>query len=492
MAAIAAAAPLPCNPKTCIYFGWDTLNLTSKDVYRCRDKFAATGFDGIAVNVEGKAADGKGFLARQVMASHPFTRGEFDEAAPMLREILATKGLRESLFMVYWMGTKERRIGWVDDAAWAEFAANMRFVCAFAKEMGFKGLFIDHEDYTDMPLFWWRPSDDPPYAETVALARRRGAETARAMAAGDPDVRFVFDRTLMQIKDAVRSQTPVESSAAQGALWYPFFNGFLEAMGPGMRHVEGCEEAYGAKTSVDYRALIGDCRSVALEVIEPQLRTKYLGQTEMSFGKYLDGWQRNPYYEMHTTIPATLFEAGVNCDRMFWVYGEKGSVVDWGAECRQRAHATTWSEAFPGLPSILRLAVGDYSELRAKAASGALTNLVTDIGAKGPGRLEGPVAKRGFRAVLGFKAGDRVYAAFSAKGDDVAGTVLWADGRGVRMCAKGCQVLARPSMALADGWNRYECVLIVPDGVDGVGVELSARNAPQATTWFSDISIYKW
>ena len=31
---LAATAPLPCNRKSCIYFGWDSLAATVQDVYR--------------------------------------------------------------------------------------------------------------------------------------------------------------------------------------------------------------------------------------------------------------------------------------------------------------------------------------------------------------------------------------------------------------------------------------------------------------------------
>ena len=524
-AAAAQTAALPMCRKSCVYLGWDVVQAPVKAVYEHRGEFAAAGFDGIVMNVNGVQTNGASFFGRRVMASHRFAREQFEPVVPMVKELLAIDGLKESLWCVYWMGTTKHRIGWVDDAAWAEFTGNMRFVCALAKELGFKGLFIDHEDYTGKPLFVWRMDDDPPYAECAALARRRGAETARAMAEGDPNVRFVMDRVMMQLSAEVRSQTPHESTAARGDLWYPFLNGFVEGMAPGMVIVDGCESAYGAKTRRDYAAQIGDCRASALVMLEPNLRTKYLAQSEMSFGKYLDGMARTGL-TMENGIPQSLFGAGACCDRLFWVYGERNSVVNWGKRVHPKVDVVPWSERMPGLPAVLRVAVGDFGELRAKAAAGALENLVSNPGceAKGKGTVPAPFQIYGggkeqtaefaaHDAVVGcaapgsirftrhglsltfkrtgVKEGERIYVSFAAKGSDVLGDVVWTKG-GAWCWNKSYQFLAKPSATLKDGWRRYECALVAPEDVEGVGIIISTRAKPDAPSWLDDISLYRW
>lgn len=521
----AAPAPLSVRQKACVYLGWDALRASVQDVYEHRELFSENGFDGIVMNVNGVRPDGRGFFGRRVMASHRFAREQFKDVIGPVKTLLRTKGLTESLFAVYWMGTRKRRIGWADDTAWNDFNANMTFVCSFAKELGFKGLFVDHEDYTGKPLFRWNSNEDPPYAETVVLARRRGVETARAMSAGDPQVRFVFERTLMQLAGAIRSQTPHETSALQGDLWYPFLNGFIEGMTDGMRLIEGCESGYGARTARDYRALTGECRSIALPMLEPQLRAKYLSQSEMSFGKYLDGWVRRGY-SLDKDIPESLFGAGVYCESMFWVYGEQNSVVPWKKKMHPRCDTVPWSEKFPGLPQLLRVSVGDYSGLREKAASNALTNLVSNPGceSRGKGKVPSPfqiwTAKKGadkglaaHDATVGcaspgsiritspsvnvtFKArgishGERVYATFCAKGEGVLGDVVWVKDNAWQW-KKDYQFLAKPVEELKDGWKRYECALIAPEDVDGVGFVFSGRPTASAPVWFDDISIYRW
>ena len=63
----ATMAPLPQNARKAIYFGWDTLGATTEDVWRNREKFAETGFDGIAMPVNGETPDGRSFLGRMVI-----------------------------------------------------------------------------------------------------------------------------------------------------------------------------------------------------------------------------------------------------------------------------------------------------------------------------------------------------------------------------------------------------------------------------------------
>ena len=519
----AAQGPLPHRQKTCVYFGWDTQEATVQDIYRNREKFAETGFDGICMSVNYPVKGGK-FKGRLVMASHPFTRAEFEPVIPMLKELLTLKGLSGSYMMLYWMGTARNRIGWTNDVAWAEFAGNMRFMSALAKEVGFKGIFVDHEDYTGKPLFRWRRDEDPEYRECCVLARRRGIEVAKAMEAGDPEVRIAFDRSMVQVAEALRSQTPHESAALYGDLWYPFLNGFIEGMGPKMVHIEGCESSYGAMTALDYRALIGDCRSLGLVFIEPKLRGKYLAQTEMGFGKYLDSWERKKQ-TMDYDIPVSLFGAGVHCENMFWVYGEKHSIVDWGKPTHAKADTTPWTEVFPGLGPVLRVSVGDFSGLRAKAAAGELANLVTNPGCKatkGEGDVPAPfcvwtakktesprvvrdaevgcAAPGSLRTVGGasitFKAGgikkgDRIYATFVAKGPGTSANIVWV-AKGAWQWYKDYQNLSKPVEVLANGWKRYECAMIAPEDVDGVGCILSSWATEEKPAWFDDISIYRW
>ena len=531
LSADANQAPLPFARKSCVYLGRDAMRATVREVHANRDKFAATGLDGIVLDLSGRRADGKPFLGRRVMASHAFARSEFEQSIPLVREILKTKGLSGSFMAIYWMGRSTCRIGWVDDAAWAQFTGNMRLMCALAKELGFKGLFIDHEDYTGKPLFRHRRGDDPPYEVAVTLARQRGAETARAMAAGDPNCRFLVERALMQLRETVRSQTSHESAAAVGDLWYPFLNGFVEAMPPGMRLIEGCEGAYGANTATDYRAQIGDCRVLALEHIEPHLRAKYLAQSEMSFGKYFDGWLRRGL-TVDAGVTESLFGAGACCDHVFWVYGEKFSSVDWGPQwswyAKKTVNRQTWAETFPGLPDVLRVATGDYDALRAKAAAGTLTNLVSNAGvaAKGaetrlpppflawaadkknlslivrdpavgcaaPGavRIDGRAASLTLK-VKGVKPNDRIYATFAAKGGARHANFVFTHD-GAWQWRKPYQLLAKPSQTLANGWTRYECALVAPADVDGAGFifSASANDAGSSPIWIDDVAIYKW
>ena len=524
----ATMAPLPQNARKAIYFGWDTLGATTEDVWRNREKFAETGFDGIAMPVNGETPDGRSFLGRMVIGKRQWQRSDFAKVIPKIREMTKLKGLRESYAMVYWMSSP--RLKWDDDAAWARFAENMRVLCAVAKESGLKGCFIDHEDYTGKPLFKWRRGEDPSLDETLALARKRGAQVFRAMSEAYPEGRFIHDRGVMQLTPEIHSHDITAAFRAAGDLWVAFMNGAVEALPPGMRFSDGCENAYGARTVTDYRALRYSCALEAIELIDPSLRQKYLERLEVCFGKYLDARCRKDAVATPAQLAEELFGAGYLTDGVYWAYGEKYSIIDWGRKVHPRTSNETWREKLPDFAELLRVSVGDYSELRARAAAGQLTNLVTNSGCdaqtgrvtpapfqeyvedkqKDKARFEYDAAdgcaRPGCLRLAGagcytfgrdgvISPGDRVYVTLAAKGEHPSVNVVW---RSKEFPARwnwniGYQNLVSPCETLPNGWKRYEiCMLAPSEKVDGIGFVIGGRASAEAPLKFDDIAIYRW
>lgn len=519
LSGLAGSAPLPFNAKKVIYFGWDTLGASTEDVYRNREKFAATGFDGIAMPV-----DGKGIRGRAVISPKAWAYQDFSETIPKVREMVALKGLRESYAMVYWMSRP--RLGWGDDAAWSRFEANMRVLCRVAKDAGLKGLFIDHEDYTGKPLFKWSPDEDASYDETVKLARRRGAQIFRAMFEAFPEGRIIHDRGLLQNEQEVYSHNAPEALRVRGDLWTAFLNGAIEALPPGGRFSDGNEASYGEVTADDYRARYFACTHEALGLVEPQLRHKYLDCLEMCFAKYFDSYlkpnaSRTRFYE-------ALLNAGYLTDEIYWIYGEKFSVINWDRPVHARTSTVSWNETFPDLARVLRVSVGDYSDLRELAAKGALTNLVSNPHCdaqpgrvtpaplneyvEGKDRSEGgfgydaedgcsrpgclTLAGRGcytFKVENAISCGDRVYATFAVKGRSPIINVVWlSENLPARWNWNiGYQMLARPSGELPNGWKRYEVCMQAPEGVFGIGF-VAGGKIEDSPLKFDDIGVYRW
>ena len=539
--ALAVSAALPFAKKSVIYFGWDTLEATTAEVWEGRDQFAATGFDGICMPLTGKLPNGGQLRGRLPMTRIRFTREQFAESIGQIREMTKLPGLSGSYLMVYWMSSP--RMDWRDDEAWATFAANMRFLAEVAKETGLKGLFVDHEDYTGKPLFTWRKDDDPPYDETLRLARRRGREMMAAVAEGFPGGQIINDRLLMQNIDCARSQQPVETLRGRRDLWSAFVNGVLEAKPDGFGFDDGCEYGYGAMTEKDYQALKYQSLMLCLPFLDSGLRAKFTTSTKVCFGKWLDRWFRKqdlPFVPGRFT--ESMWAAGVGCDGTYWVYGEHSPIIRWSRKAHPRVdYGTVWSERIPDFATILRSSVGDYSLLRARAESGELANLVSNsaceskdgrfpapfmkyteskvpqegmfswdgaVGCAAPGSLK--LAGRGNVLVQcgGLKAYDRIYVRFAAKGENPVGNVVWRS-KGAYEWYLDYQYLMRPVRIDENGWKHYEVAMCVPDknrqqgsgdeasapvrnDVDSVGIIFGGSLGPESPIWFDDISIYKW
>ena len=538
---LASSAVLPFLRKSVIYFGWDTLAATTDDVYRDRMKFAATGFDGICMPLTGKLENGAELKGRLPMTKIRFKREQFADSIAKIKEMTQLKGLSGSYLMVYWMSSP--RMDWRNDADWETFSANMKFLAAVAKETGLKGLFVDHEDYTGKPLFTWREDSDPPYDETLRLARRRGRDMIAATAEGFPEGHIINDRLLMQNIDCAQSQQPLETLRKRRDLWSAFVNGILEAKPDGFGFDDGCEYAYGAMTGKDYLALKYKSAMFCLPFLDPGLRTRYAMSTKVCFGKWLDRWFRKPNLPF---VPGKFTEsfwaAGVNCDGVYWAYGEKSPVVKWSRKAHPRVDYTaTWNERVPELATILRSSVGDYSLLRARADAGELENLVSNpscnsangqfpapyktyvegkgphegmfswdgkVGCSAPGSLK--LAGKGCVLVQcgGLKAYDRIYVRYAAKGGNPMGNVVWRS-KGAYEWYLDYQYLVKPVRVDADGWRHYEVAMSVPaknqpqgagdeasapvrNEVDSVGIIFGGCTGPDSPLWFDDISIFKW
>ena len=485
-AAFAGSAPLPDNRKAAIYWGWDTLRATTEDIYRHRHLFAETGFTGIGMPITG-CRNGKAFRGKIPIDGDGLGRwdyADFAKALPLLREMLRTDGLRDSYALVYFMSFA-RRLPWDDDAGWAVLCHNFAMLGRVAKDSGMKGIFVDHEDYTRKPLFIWREGD-PDYDTTCRLARRRGRELIAALATTFPEARLVWDLVMGQHNDALWSQVPREGARARRDLWYPFVNGMLEAMPPEMRLKDGAESTYGAKDDNGYRARGFLERKTALALIEPALRDRFHEQVSPCYAKYLDPHVREPVDP--AAFARTFLAAGRQTDEMYWTYGEKHAIVRWDRPPDPSVTNTTWREIIPDMARILRVSEGDYSEVRALAARGDLKTVI---------KVSDPVCIRGEKDWFTRKdgkvrPGDRVYVRFRAKGREPQAEIVWLRKGNWDWSAEN-QTLVRPCEVRPDGWKVFEVCRVVPDGIDGIGFVLGARDvSPEDPCRFDDIGVYFW
>ena len=455
------------------------------------------------------------------MCAREWKYSDFAKTVPKLREMTKMKGLSGSYAMVYLMSSP--RMKWNDDMAWNRAASNFALLGRIAREGGLKGFFVDHEDYTGSPLFMWREGD-PDYAETRRLARRRGKQMFEALAKTFPDAVIINDRILEQYLDTLWSQTPCESTRALRELWYPFVNGAVDALAPGMRFMDGCERTYYFKTNDDYRKSGYMSRVTGLALIDPRLRAKYIEQSGLCYANFLDLYVLESGPDM-VSATSSLFGSAALSEGTIWVYGERHPVIDWGRKMKKDVSETPWMFVMPDLPTVLRTAVGDYSLVRARADRGELANLVrnsscdggdgnvpapfdvytkikdppaglfardAEIGCKAPGSLRLSGCGNFTFSEGKLSAGDRVYVRFSARGSAPSANVVWRKN-GAWSWHTEYQSLAKPSRVESDGWKTFEVCMIAPEGVDGIGMIFNACDCtPQSPCWFDDISIYRW
>ena len=165
LAAAASAAP------AFVAFGWEFSRKSVRDVAAIADSLDKTPLDGIGVYLNEPSEDG-GVLSTHTIMREAWRRETLEPLVPVARELTAHRSMRES-FLGAFRSPSGARIEWDDDEGWARVASNMAIAAWFAREGGFRGLWMDPEDYHGTGQFRRRP-DDPPYDALCDAARRRG------------------------------------------------------------------------------------------------------------------------------------------------------------------------------------------------------------------------------------------------------------------------------------------------------------------------------
>jgi hypothetical protein len=232
------------------------------------------------------------------------------------------------------------------------------------------------------------------------MARRRGAQMMRAVVREYPDITFwslwIFAQNRQNVADGTRAGLP----SAQYGLWPAFLNGWLDALPPTARLVEGNEDAYYFQADDRFAEVYNELRNpngVLLQtLLEPENRVKYQTQVSISFGIYFDA---------HLDVPDSRFYLGPLgdasrldrlrnttrraldiADEYVWVYNEQ--VKWWPISSGQWGEGNYYTnsarlrpgggrlveEAFPGATEQLRLAKDPLGQARHLLAQGKLSN----------------------------------------------------------------------------------------------------------------------
>ena len=509
-----------------IAHGWDLLRTSPREILANIEKWEKVPVDGVVFSVNGKGLDGSLLTIRHVATERGWTAEAFAEQVSIMRQIVAHKNMSESFLGVWFQYYKaEHRLDWTDDAAWANFAANMGILAKIVREAGLKGLCIDNEDYGKCSQYY-RKDGELPYDELRVLARRRGREVFEPVFREVPDITLMTFFLLSFDFDYVSAPDRMALERKKGDLWPAFLEGILEVMPENARIFDGNEKGYTyrAETADYYRAAVRTVNGFA-ELLEPAFRNRYRAHVRASVGFYLDGYaSKNPesYYYLPPTVGGTqvdrladnLIQADQACDGYIWIYGEQHPWVPWRPREKKMAKcltSPTWNETLPGFHGILSSirdgGVFARERIAEVEAAGGASNCVSAVTTwkhdKDKGRLfmDKSVSRKGGTKALcldGVRRGcyivrlngsapAKTYVIrVAAKGESEDFSVYFTKRGAWRFplgSVKG--VFGEP---MADGWRVGYATVTIPFGADGFGAQLCGDK--NGKVWYDDVVVY--
>jgi hypothetical protein len=318
--------------KKLIQIGWDQ---PPTDYVReqWREIEATTPFDGITL-VARFTHDGKTHDENGVLVPQKWPRAAL---APALADLRAARFTRLKHNFVR-VNSTPGALDWFKDTDWDAAAHNIANIAWLAKQAGLKGICFDPESYGDKQ-YRWKPESGPTFKETQEMARRRGAQMMRAITREYPDITvwglWLFSLNRASVGDA--GETDALQTDNYG-LWPAFVNGWLDALPPRARLVDGVEDAYYFRDLNDFAAMYNNLRGVngplLSALLAPENRTKYQTQVSVSFGVYLDAYldpESSRFYLGPLTpggtrlarLRETLLRALSVADDYVWLYNEQ-------------------------------------------------------------------------------------------------------------------------------------------------------------------------
>jgi hypothetical protein len=251
--------------------------------------------------------------------------------------------------MEYWLeplrGFNEGRNNWLtiqvddpgdvfNDAAWARVVQNWKLMAEAAKDLGFEGILFDNEQYQGKWQNW--PEDYPPEALAIgkeayqAQTALRGQQIAEAVDSVWADAKIAFAHGPYISVDPEPGRPTQSGPGSLYDLSGPFFTGFAEGAGPGMRMVDG-GEIYALRTAEDFQ-WFQDWRSNVVPgkidwAVDPDLIANWDARVDQAGMVYTDEW---PIGTPQTpeTLTSTLLNAFDYSEGTVYLYNEVAH-IDW-------------------------------------------------------------------------------------------------------------------------------------------------------------------
>jgi hypothetical protein len=396
------AGETAASPKKFIELGWD-IPSTTRLRESWREMEQTTPFDGVMFKVEAKDDQGRTISSEAIWDAQPWKREWLQEALTDLKSCQFARFTDNFLRFNATPGN----LDWADDAGWAALADKAGLCAWLVKQAGAEGLAIDFESY-GAHQFKFEPSQGRAFAETAALARKRGAQFVQAVAREFPDAVLLalWMNSINLRAGASDAPDTILASAGYGLL-PAFTDGMLDAAPPAMVFVDGCENGYYMDSAEEYLRAAHEMRSWnggAIRLVSPANRPKYRRQVQAGFGFYLDMFLNdatNRYYRgplngsRLARLERNLAFARDAADQYVWIYGEQCRW--WGKPLNlpnSVGKGRLWEEAMPGITRAITYLRDPVSAAKDEIAklrdAGTLTNLARNADFAQPaGKEEG-------------------------------------------------------------------------------------------------------
>lgn len=541
------------TPKRFVLFGFEFSRtvpgkgVPAKIFRETASRFRNAGIDGVGLYLmRRETADGR--KTRYPMNDDFAWRYEdFAEDVPEYRKAFEENGLKYS-FLKTFFHAPTKHIDWDDDACWTRVTDTMRALARVAKNAGFKGVCVDHEDYHRSSQFA-RRSSEPPFDDLVPVVRARARQVFSAVFEEFPDVELFFYWFLGWRDRFFTCRNTVDGLRDNEELWPAFANGILDVLPPQAKIIDGDEWAYYHADKGYFARSYNFRRTAVLGMVEPENRDKYRLQSSMGFGLYSDMYivpEDSRFYRAPTdgsrlkTFAGLIAEATDRSDEYVWFWNEKVQWVKWSPAPEKYAYANNSLEEFlPGLYAVCDAARGAQGFVARREKELSDKGLLTNVIAQSTWEWKGGTPKKGER--LSYRAGalPKQWAFTRPVGmtNGVAGVVVGGGIRGgtalaakgmkkgsftyrlqnivpgdywvLKAAAKGPASITlfplskgeRPAWyhEMADiyiapfgkpdaaGWKRTETLIRIPDGIDEFRVCLEWRQESGEMTLFDDI-----
>ncbi|MCX5711285.1 MAG: hypothetical protein NT060_04990 [Candidatus Omnitrophica bacterium] len=319
------------HPKKLIEYGWDVPypDFIEKNIRRMEEK----PFDGIV------------FRLRGLNYAFELLRWDESELKPQMDTLAAIKWNKFTHNFLCLQSTNKWGMNWFDDVGWHTITANLRLAGKAARIGHCVGICLDPEPYGSNPWVYSQQWSDKSFSEVEAQVRKRGAEFILALQQELPELRLLTFFQLSQLKSIARESDPAKRrkrlSEDDYALLPAFLNGMLDAVGPGVRIIDGNESAYYYTDFESFDEAYQFMHEGALVFITPENRDKYRSCVQAGMAIYTDNAlnlrQPEGNYVSYFLSPQdrllwfkhNVYYAIKTADEYVWCYSER---MDWWRE----------------------------------------------------------------------------------------------------------------------------------------------------------------